>query len=62
MHQINPLMDADAPVDYREQKRLTPRRALDQIEKIERDSQLTSLQKGLLKELKQYVLTQFAFQ
>jgi exodeoxyribonuclease-1 len=59
MERINPLRDADAMIDYREERRTTPTGALIEIKGLKQSDDLTKQQFQLLTELEHYLHTKF---
>jgi exodeoxyribonuclease-1 len=59
MERINPLMDADAMVDYREERRATPVGVLNEINRLKHSEDLTDHQIQLLTDLENYLHTEF---
>jgi len=59
MERINPSMDADAMVDYREERRTTPTGVLIEINRLKQSEDLTNHQIQLLTDLKNYLYTRF---
>jgi exodeoxyribonuclease-1 len=61
MRDINPVNNEDALIDYRGQKRLTPKAALVEIKILKSDESLTEEQRGLLQELENDLCKKFAY-
>ena len=59
MERINPLMDADAMVDYREERRTTPTGVLIEINRLKLSEDLTNNQIQLLTDLENYLNNRF---
>jgi exodeoxyribonuclease-1 len=59
MERINPSMDADAMVDYREERRTTPTGVLIEINRLKQSEDLTNHQIQLLTDLENYLYTRF---
>ena len=62
MERINPLRDADAMVDYREERRTTPTGVLIEINRLKQSEELTNHQIQLLIDLENYLYTKFKHQ
>jgi hypothetical protein len=62
LQRINPLLDDDAMVDYREERRTTPTGVLIEIKLLKQSEELTSHQIQLLTELENYLYTKFKAQ
>lgn len=59
LQKVHPKNEADALIDYRGEKRLTPSAALKQIEELRVDQGLSPNQLNLLTELENYLRTKF---
>jgi exodeoxyribonuclease-1 len=59
LRRINPPREKDALVDYREQRRTTPKDALIEINRLKQAGELEINQLGLLEDLEDYIQTQF---
>ena len=59
MKRVNPAREKDALIDYREQRRTTPRDALAEINRIRQERELEIKQLKLLEDLENYIRTRF---
>lgn len=59
LNRINPAREKDALVDYREQRRTTPRDALNEINRLKQSGELDRNQLRLLADLEFYIQSQF---
>ena len=59
MERINPSKEADAMVDYREERRTTPTGALIEIKRLKQTEDLTDHQIRLLSDLEDYLCARF---
>ena len=59
MERINPSIDADAMIDYREERRTTPTGVLIEINRLKQSEDLTNHQVQLLTDLENYLYTKF---
>jgi len=59
LHRINPAREKDALVDYREQRRTTPRDALNEINRLIQSGEMDRNQLRLLADLEFYIQSQF---
>lgn len=59
MNRVNPPDEAGAMVDYRNDKRLTPRTAMEQIRTIRSDGQIDDEQRQILDDLEHYLMDTF---
>jgi exodeoxyribonuclease-1 len=59
MELINPSKEADAMVDYREERRTTPTGVLIEVKRLKQTEGLTDHQSRLLSDLENYISTQF---
>jgi exodeoxyribonuclease-1 len=59
LRRINPTLEDDAIVDYREEPRTTPSAALAEIRRFKKSGKLDSQQKKLLDDLQNYIKSNF---
>ncbi len=59
MARVNPKEEKDAMLDYRGEKRMTPAAGLSEIDSILREGAIDDEQRGLLEELRKYLLQKF---